>query len=153
GWKALEPDVASQAAHAFSSDMGLSTPVAPAPWGDCSETQAACRQSVHGDKAGEAEAPAAMLDLVSFYARHLAVPPRRGEADTEVVAGMRMFHEPGSISCHRPKFVTRRDAADPAHRFPLIWLHSDLLLHDMGEDLAVHRPEGLADGREWRRPP
>src|SRR3546814_534117 len=26
-------------------------------------------------------------------------------------------------------------------------------LHDMGEGLADHRPEGLADGRQWRTPP
>lgn len=28
-----------------------------------------------------------------------------------------------------------------------------MLLHDMGEGLADKRPEGLADGREWRTPP
>ncbi|MGQ3031649.1 MAG: di-heme oxidoredictase family protein, partial [Ferrovibrionaceae bacterium] len=27
------------------------------------------------------------------------------------------------------------------------------LLHDMGEDLADHRPEGAAGGRDWRTPP
>ena len=34
-----------------------------------------------------------------------------------------------------------------------IWPYSDLLLHDMGEGLADNRPEGVADGREWRTPP
>ncbi|MGZ5890641.1 MAG: di-heme oxidoredictase family protein, partial [Hyphomicrobium sp.] len=34
-----------------------------------------------------------------------------------------------------------------------IWPYSDLLLHDIGEGLADNRPEGMADGREWRTPP
>jgi len=28
-----------------------------------------------------------------------------------------------------------------------------MLLHDMGEGLADHRPEGVADGYEWRTAP
>jgi CxxC motif-containing protein (DUF1111 family) len=35
----------------------------------------------------------------------------------------------------------------------LIWPYTDLLLHDMGDGLADGRPEGNADGREWRTPP
>ena len=30
---------------------------------------------------------------------------------------------------------------------------TDLLLHDMGEGLADGRPDGDANGREWRTPP
>ena len=32
-------------------------------------------------------------------------------------------------------------------------LYSDLLLHDMGEDLADFRPDGSANGFEWRTTP
>jgi CxxC motif-containing protein (DUF1111 family) len=35
----------------------------------------------------------------------------------------------------------------------MIWPYSDMLLHDMGEGLADHRPEWQADGQEWRTPP
>ncbi len=52
-----------------------------------------------------------------------------------------------------PKFVTSRAAPNPAQKFQLIWPYSDFLLHDMGEGLADHRPEGDADGYEWRTPP
>ena len=41
----------------------------------------------------------------------------------------------------------------PALAGQLIWPYSDLLLHDMGEGLADGRPEGAADGREWRTQP
>ncbi len=30
--------------------------------------------------------------------------------------------------------------------------YTDLLLHDMGEDLADHRPDYLAGRRDWRTP-
>ena len=35
----------------------------------------------------------------------------------------------------------------------MIWPYSDFLLHDMGEGLADHRPEGQASGFEWRTAP
>jgi CxxC motif-containing protein (DUF1111 family) len=38
-----------------------------------------------------------------------------------------------------------------AHRE--VALYSDLLLHDMGDGLADQRPDGDADGREWRTTP
>ena len=64
-----------------------------------------------------------------------------------------MFHAAGCVDCHRPKFVTDRLVGQPEQSFQLIWPYSDLLLHDMGEGLADGRPEGSADGREWRTPP
>ena len=41
----------------------------------------------------------------------------------------------------------------PEASFQLIWPYSDFLLHDMGEGLADGRPEGRADGQEWRTAP
>ncbi|WP_048647300.1 di-heme oxidoredictase family protein [Nitratireductor soli] len=155
GWKAIMPSVAEQTAGAFSGDMGLSTPIAPDHWGDCTQAQAACRALPHGAQAhlGAEEVPGDLLDLVAFYSRNLAVPARRKAGDTAVLAGKKVFYEAGCTSCHRPKYVTRRDAPDPALRFQLIWPYTDMLLHDMGEGLADYRSEGLADGHEWRTPP
>jgi CxxC motif-containing protein (DUF1111 family) len=155
GWKALMPTVELQTAHAFLGDMGLSTPLAPDHWGECTPAQVACREMPHGAQAhlGEEEVPGELLELVAFYSRHLAVPARRKEGGVEVLAGKKAFYEAGCVSCHTPKYVTRRDAADPAHQFQLIWPYTDLLLHDMGDGLADGRPEGNADGREWRTPP
>ena len=70
-----------------------------------------------------------------------------------MLRGKQAFYETGCTGCHTPKHVTSRYAAHPAHRFQLIWPYSDLLLHDMGEGRAGGRPEGSADGREWRTPP
>jgi CxxC motif-containing protein (DUF1111 family) len=155
GWKAVEPTVKQQSAHAFLGDMGLSTPLAPWHWGECTEAQAACRELPHGAQAhlGAEEVPGDLLDLVAFYSENLAVPARRKEGSAEVLAGKKAFYEAGCISCHTPKYVTRRDAAEQAHRFQLIWPYSDFLLHDMGDGLADNRGEGTADGNEWRTPP
>nr|WP_244423623.1 di-heme oxidoredictase family protein [Nitratireductor pacificus] len=155
GWKAIMPTVAEQSAGAFSGDMGLSTPIAPDHWGDCTGAQQACRALPHGaqERLGAEEVPGDLLDLVSFYSRHLAVPVRRKVNDANVLAGKKIFYEAGCATCHRPKYVTRRDVPDPALRFQLIWPYTDMLLHDMGEGLADHRGEGTADGYEWRTPP
>jgi CxxC motif-containing protein (DUF1111 family) len=154
GWKAGQPSVDLQSAHAFSGDMGLSTPLLPAPAGDCTEHQSTCRAMPDGtnpDK-GEPEVTQDALDLVVFYARTLAVPARRKPGDLQVLAGKQLFHAVGCAGCHVPKYVTRRDAAVGALAFQLIWPYTDLLLHDMGEALADGRPEAEADGREWRTP-
>ena len=155
GWKASAASVREQSARAFSGDIGISSPDVRAPWGDCTEAQAACRAMPSGVQAGlgDTEAPDPVLDLVTFYAANLAVPARRVVGDPEVLHGKRLFHAAGCVSCHTPKFVTRRDADRPEHRFQLIWPYTDLLLHDMGEGLADGRPVGTASGREWRTAP
>ena len=64
-----------------------------------------------------------------------------------------MFHDLGCAACHQPAFVTHRLENQPEQSFQLIWPYTDLLLHDMGEGLADHRPEGRATGTEWRTAP
>lgn len=155
GWKAGQPTVASQGAHAFSGDMGLSTPLLPAHAGDCTAAQTNCLARPHGaqPQLGEQEVPADLMDFVAFYSSNLAPPTRHDAGDVQVLTGKQQFYAARCTSCHVPKFVTRRDAAQPEHRFQLIWPYTDLLLHDMGEGLADGRPEGDASGREWRTPP
>jgi CxxC motif-containing protein (DUF1111 family) len=93
------------------------------------------------------------MEKILFYVRHLAVPARRALYDEQTLRGKELFYDAGCSACHTPKFVTARDAAEPALQYQLIWPYADLLLHDMGEGLADHRPEGVADGREWRTQP
>ncbi|MEM9148007.1 MAG: di-heme oxidoredictase family protein [Pseudomonadota bacterium] len=150
GHKAGMPSVREQSASAFSGDMGLSTTVFPSGHGDCLAAQTRCLAALTG---GEPEVEDVALDLVTFYARNLAVPARRDVDDPQVLAGKRLFHETGCAACHVPKHVTHRLADRPEQSFQLIWPYTDLLLHDMGEGLADDRPEGRASGREWRTPP
>jgi CxxC motif-containing protein (DUF1111 family) len=155
GWKAGQPSLAQQSAHAINGDIGISAPSRPAPAGDCTQAQRSCLEAPNGDSRQHdgVEASARMMELITFYSRNLAVPARRDIDDPQVLAGKRVFYESGCIACHRPKYVTRRDSLGAEQSFQLIWPYSDMLLHDMGEGLADGRPEGQASGREWRTAP
>lgn len=154
GWKAGAPTIREQAASAFAGDIGISSPLFDAPGGDCTKAQPDCLAGPHGDgDARDTEIDAEGLDLVTFYSRNLAVPARRDVDSPEVLRGKRVFHESGCTGCHTPKFVTHRLEDQPEQSFQLIWPMTDMLLHDMGEGLADHRPEGRASGREWRTAP
>ncbi len=156
GLKAGTATVREQSAGAFHGDMGLSNPLFPDPWGDCTEAQTACRSAPHGQEDGVRdglEVDAESLDLVAFYSRNLAVPARRNLDDPQVLRGKQVFYDSGCTGCHTPKFVTARLENQPEQSFQLIWPYSDMLLHDMGEGLADNRPEARANGREWRTAP
>ena len=155
GWKAGQPTIVQQAAGAFRADIGISTPLYQTLYGDCTSKQNECQTAPHGGTSSPdgAEAHVTMFDLLTFYSRNLAVPARRKADSQQVLEGKRLFYESHCISCHTPKFVTARDSIGSEQSFQLIWPYTDLLLHDMGEGLADHRPEGEATGSEWRTPP
>ena len=156
GWKAGHATLADQVASAFAIDIGISNPLYPGGWGDCSGAQGSCREAAHGEDAGLREGlelDSTGLALTTHFAAALAVPERRDIADPQVLRGKEMFHAAGCAACHTPKHVTARLPGDPARSLQLIWPHTDLLLHDMGEGLADHRPEATASGSEWRTPP
>ena len=153
GWKAGTATIVDQSAAAMSGDIGISSPLAPAPWGECTERQPACRGRPHGASASGFEAPASVMDAVVFYSRNLAVPTRRGADDPTVLRGKAHFYRIGCIGCHTPKHATRSDWPVEALAGQLIWPYTDLLVHDMGDALADGRPEGDATGREWRTAP
>ena len=155
GWKASTPSIRQQSANAFAGDIGISTPEVPRYWGDCTEAEQQCLSLPSGvqERLGTVEAPPPVMDLVTFYSQNLAVPARRAADAADVLAGKRIFYELGCISCHTPKFVTRRDAPNKALAFQLIWPYSDFLLHDMGDGLSDGQAVGDATGTEWRTPP
>jgi CxxC motif-containing protein (DUF1111 family) len=155
GWKAGVPSVNEQSQAAFAGDVGISVPLHPDGSGECTERQEACRKAPDGNSPqyDNLEADREITELVAFYARNLAVPARRDHDDPEVLAGKRRFYQTGCIQCHTPKYVTREDSIGREQSRQLIWPYTDLLLHDMGEGLADHRPEGEANGREWRTAP
>lgn len=156
GWKSNEPTLNQQNAHAFAGDIGLSSPLtASSPWGDCTAAQTDCRDAIHGDAENEpgVEIPATLMEPLEFYTRHLAVPARRDVDEPTVLAGRALYYQTGCTLCHVSRHITSVDAATPALSRQLIWPYTDLLLHDMGPDLADNRPDGQASGQEWRTAP
>jgi CxxC motif-containing protein (DUF1111 family) len=148
GWKAGQPSLNQQNAHAFAGDMGLTSTLRP--FDDCTPSQTACRSAIIG---GTPEVSDYILGQVLFYTRNLGVPARRQVDNPQVLAGKALFHQAGCSSCHTPRFTTAADAAEPELANQLVRPYSDLLLHDMGEGLADNRAEFQATGREWRTPP
>ena len=153
GWKAGSASIVDQSAAANSGDIGISSPLAPAPWGECTQRQQACRSGPHGANPDGFEAPASVMDAIVFYTRNLAVPARRAPDEPTVLQGKALFYRIGCTGCHVPKHATRRDWPVQALAGQLIWPYTDLLVHDMGDALADGRPEGNASGREWRTAP
>ena len=68
--------------------------------------------------------------------------------------GEKLFASAGCAACHVPQLAT---AAHPRYPATLpaqtIAPYSDMLLHDMGADLADNRPDFKASGRQWRTQP
>jgi CxxC motif-containing protein (DUF1111 family) len=151
GWKAGQPSLDQQNAHAFAHDMGLTSRLLPSD--DCSGGQPACLAAPNGNGAeNEGEVSDNIRRLVLFQTRHIGVPARRDVDDPAVLRGKQLFHQAGCQTCHVPSYTTGTHA-EPALAGQRIWPYSDLLLHDMGEGLADGRSEFAASGRDWRTPP
>lgn len=156
GWKAGHASLNQQNNSALNGDIGISNPDFQNPHGDCTPQQPDCLNMPHGntEQHDSLEASRQMTDLMLLYTRNLAVPARRNIDAPEVLAGKKVFYDSGCQQCHRAHYTISHDPAAPENRKPQqIWPYSDLLLHDMGEALADHRPEYAATGREWRTAP
>ena len=147
GWKSEQPTVKQQVASAFVEDIGITNPVFMTE--SCGEHQTDCKELPSG---GDPEIEQDLFDKVVLYTSLLAVPIRRDWEEKDVLNGKMLFSDIGCADCHTPNHHTE------SHEFPelsnqSIWPYTDLLLHDMGEGLADHRPVFDANGQEWRTPP
>ena len=147
GWKANEPTVEQQAAGAFNGDLGITSPIFKDE--NCPPGQRACARAKTG---GRPEIDEHKLGRVTFYTSTLAVPARRDVGTKATDAGERHFERLGCDSCHLPELRTG-DSDIAANSHQLIRPYTDLLVHDMGPELADGRPDGLASGSEWRTAP
>lgn len=144
GLKANNPSLLVQVAGAFQQDMGITSYVFP-------------QESSYGQSQGDGlkddpELPDSLLNATTFYVQTLAVPARRDVTDATVVRGEKLFAQMNCSGCHTPTVYTGVDVRLPALSNQRIHPYTDLLLHDLGADLADGRPDFLATGNEWRTP-
>lgn len=151
GLKANQPSLRQQVAGALSNDMGLTTSLFPHD--TCTEVQAACKAAPSGASPEGVEVPDPLLNMIVAFNRDLAVPDRRKPGHSMVLAGQTHFQTLGCAGCHRPQWRTGDGKAPPHLSSQIIFPYTDLLLHDMGPELADGRPDGEATGSEWRTPP
>ena len=165
GWKANTPSVRVQALGALRGDMGITNPLFP----DESIAGTALHDSylarteymdTGSDEKGEPEADQVFSDEVVFYVETLAVPARRNIEDQSVIAGAALFNQVNCTGCHTPDFVTGTGdlmlggvSAPEGLKGQHIYPFTDMLLHDMGEDLADNRRDFKANGNEWKTRP
>lgn len=135
---------------AIHQEMGITSPAFPT-------------ELTHGgrplpddvDPAPDPEIDSATLDLLTDYVRLLA-PPERQSPDIAAVAdsiteGRLLFGRIGCADCHTPAMQTGASDIAALDR-KTIMLYSDLLLHDMGDELAsICAPH--ASPSEWRTAP
>ena len=165
GWKAGQPSLRQQSAGAFNGDMGLTTTLFPNE--NCTDIQQECLNEVSAifpDDVDQAEVQNDELDSVEFYVQHLAVPVRRNVDNADVMEGAQLFSDLGCVDCHNPSFNTQVNTILTQLSEQVIFPFTDMLLHDMGEELADQTLSGaavgtdevaeyLANGREWRTAP
>ena len=147
GWKANVPTVEQQTAGAFLGDLGVTSEIFPEE--SCTAAQEDCMAAPNG---GRPEIGEKRLADVVFYTQTLAVPAMRDISDPQVQKGAQIFVQAGCVACHTPEHTTGAHEIEAVSN-QTIYPYTDLLLHDMGPELADARPDFEANGQEWRTPP
>ncbi len=146
GWKANQPTVLQQVAVAYNQDMGITSPY-------YKKENIYQNTEAQDGLDDDPEISQQTLDQTTFYVETLGVPAKRNVNDPMVKRGKKLFNRAGCQSCHTPRYTTGTNADIPAVSNQVIFPYTDLLLHDMGKELADHRSDFEASGREWRTAP
>ncbi|GAB3390223.1 di-heme oxidoredictase family protein [Massilia agri] len=162
GWKAGKASLRHQSAEALLLDMAVTSPVYPNR--RCASDPANCAGL--GAERGISEAD---LKSISHYLALVAVPAQRSipsgfpkgvsvldehKVDAvQVGAGAKLFQAMRCAACHTAEMKTGANHLFAELRNQTIRPYTDLLLHDMGPDLADGYVEGQASGSMWRTAP
>ncbi|MDP3270099.1 MAG: di-heme oxidoredictase family protein [Legionella sp.] len=144
GWKAGKATVKQQLAQALNDDMGVMTTILPLP--NCGSANPA--NCLSGDQLTDQH-----LDALVTYVSLLGVRAQRDSENPRVRQGEKVFQDIGCSGCHKPTFTTSAFHPHAELRNQVIHPYTDLLLHDMGAELADNLGEGNATGSEWRTAP
>lgn len=145
GWKAEQPTAEQQSADAAHNDMGLTSFYFETE--QCAG-QENCQEGLQNSNDVDNET----INLFTYYFQTLGVPAARNVLDAEVTKGKQLFEQAKCAACHVPKHTTGSHPI-AALAYQTIYPYTDMLLHDMGEELADHRPTFTASGQEWRTSP
>jgi CxxC motif-containing protein (DUF1111 family) len=159
GWKANQPNINHQNQGAFLGDLGVTSALFLTE--NCPGTQtvgvptaANCNFPGNtGRGVGVAEVNANSISAINTYMLTISAPGRRNHTDATVVRGRNLMVSVGCTKCHLAEIKTGTLSGTTEVSNQTLRPYTDLLLHDMGTALADGRPDGLADGNEWRTPP
>jgi CxxC motif-containing protein (DUF1111 family) len=145
GRKALVPTLKEFNEGAFVIEQGITNPAVPTE-----ETIAGEPIPPGVDPVPEPEIDQRATDVTDAFVRFLA-PPAPLKLDREGRRGRKLFSRIGCAACHLPTLKTG-DNPVKALRHKKVTAFTDLLLHDMGEQLA-DICLGLASPSEFRTEP
>lgn len=145
GRKALVPTLREFNDGAFQVEIGITNPAVPVEG-----TVAGDSFPAGTDPAPEPEIGARALELTDAFVRLLA-PPAPLKQSGEARRGRDVFARVGCTGCHVPTLTTG-DSPIAALRHQEVAAYTDLLLHDMGPQLA-DICFGLATPNEFRTEP
>ena len=147
GNKAQHATLSEFIENAIRGEMGLTTPAHPVE-----EIPNGLPLPEGSDPVPDPEIETSDLTLLSAYIGFLAQPPRRTLDSPEDQAaseeGRQIFANIGCATCHTPTLVTGNHQSSALNR-KRFRIYSDLLLHDMGPELASICAPG-ASPSEWR---
>jgi CxxC motif-containing protein (DUF1111 family) len=147
GWKANVPNLKQQIAAAAIGDMGVNSRLFPEQ--NCPPVQTLCAKQLPGNFP---ELIDHEIEAVELWLQGLAVPARREVSDPAFRKGAQLFAKAQCAVCHVPDMKTGQSANLPQLSNQVFHAYTDLLLHDMGDDLADGRPDFAAGPRDWRTP-
>lgn len=147
GRKAQTSSLAQQVIEAYLQDIGVTSDFTPAE----NRNPLSTVPVEALDRVTDPEIPASTVLATVHYIRTLA-PSAPGAMTPQREEGRRLFNDMGCAKCHTPSFTTGPNPM-AALSSKEVTLYSDLLLHDMGDELADNRSDGMATGREWRTTP
>ena len=134
GWKASVGTLEDQIANALITDMGLENALLTFSTATCSADEPGCVVAVASPVDAKEESALAIL---AAEVRHLLTPQAKPDP-----GGVRLFTDTGCAACHQPYMRGTEGRG--------LLLFTDLLLHDMGQELAENRTVGTATQSEWR---
>ncbi|WDE99232.1 di-heme oxidoredictase family protein [Lentisphaera profundi] len=147
GLKANAPNLLHQNTGAANGDIGLTSKYFP------KKNHQVIHKDLENHKRAGFDLSEEQARRLTLYIQSLGVPVRRNMDDEQAKQGEKFFKQINCQSCHVESFTTGKDHELEFLRNQQIFPYTDLLLHDMGADLADNRPDGLANGFEWRTPP
>ena len=147
GWKANVPSLKQQIAAAAIGDMGVNSNLFPEQ--NCPPAQTICAKQLPGNFP---EIIDHEIDALELWLQGLAVPARRDVNDPEVRRGAALFSSAQCAVCHVPEMKTGKFSKLPQLSDQVFHAYTDMLLHDMGDELADGRPDFKAGPRDWRTP-
>jgi CxxC motif-containing protein (DUF1111 family) len=111
------------------------------------------QECISAKHSGKPELRQELWDSLTFWVTALDAPPQRDSDKPAVVRGEKLFDSAKCSQCHVPSLTAGKSALLPQLSSKTIRPYTDLLLHDMGPELADGRPDFKAGGRDWRTPP